>query len=363
MSERLFESDFLTVDITSMFKNSQEVNDSDSKATAKDSQEAAESEVAATAEPGQKPGKIDWETELKKRLDDNKSLDKAAQVPEFEIESKFFNEYFTANWEPEYVKPLILLGEPLRKIIKTLGFGKKTNPIVGFLSLKYVKENLLGPGLINSNTFKALFNAVAKKLVADSEFLRVSDYNIIYCKALYKKTAAEIEEYLVIQKGILKPSASTYTPADQFLNKKVFIYLNNIKEKDSEKRVEEIKGLVNVKLPSVKNATLNDIKLARAISGKAADNVSELTSAEQTNLADKLTTISQMFAAIQYLSINTKSTKAQRALANEHFKSLTTDQILKATAWLATQNIMPRVQLKTEQADALVEIILGKMQS
>jgi hypothetical protein len=361
MSQKLFESDFLTTDITAMFKKAQDNKDTDSKDPS--SAKEAEGEIATTSEPEQKPGKIDWETELKKRIDDNKSLDKAAQVPEYEIESKFFNEYFTANWESEYVKPLILLGEPLRKIIKTLGFGKKTNPIVGFLTLKYVKENLLGPGLINSNTFKALFNAVAKKLVADSEFLRVSDYNIIYCKALYKKTAAEIEEYLALQKDILKPTASVYTQENQLRNKKVFIYLNSIKEKDNEKRALEIKGLSNVKLPSVKNATLNDIKLARKISGEAVENVSELSSQEQIKVADKLKTISQIFAAIQYLSINTKSTKAQRALATEHFKSLSTDQILKATAWLATQDIMPRVQLKTEQADALVEILLGKLQS
>jgi hypothetical protein len=360
MSEKLYESDFLTVDITSMFKNSQKDPDNTPNST-----ESADDKKDNTPGAKEPTGKINWETELKKRIDSNKQLDKAAQIPEYEIETKFFKEYFTANWEPEYVKPLIALGEPLRKIIKTLGFGKRTNPILGFLNLKYVKESLLGPGLINSQTFKALYNAIAKKLVADSEFLRISDYNIIYCKDLYKKTAAEMEKYLSLQRDILAPSASTYTPVDQLNNKKAFVYLNSIKEKDTKKRAQEIKKLTNVKLPSVKNAVLNSYELAQAISGASSSepSVSTLKPQEQQALISQVESISQIFAAIQYLSIITKSSKAQKALADESFKNLSTEQILQATAWLAKQNIMPKSQIKATQADDLIDALLGKLKN
>ena len=88
-----------------------------------------------------------------------------------------------------FAKKLLALGEPFEKACKVLGYNITNenggNPLLAFV---IKQKHLVDSGAINANTFKALYNAVAKHLVADSEFFKPNDYNIIYCKNLYKKT-------------------------------------------------------------------------------------------------------------------------------------------------------------------------------
>ena len=125
-----------------------------------------------------------------------------------------------------------------------------------------MQQELIKPGLLNINTFKAIYNAVAKNLVADSEFFAESksNYNIIYCKDLYSKPAVEMEEYLKLQSEILSPDARSYTARDVIKNKKIFLYIDTIDELNIKKRAEDIKNY-NKDLPQILNAKLNSLKL------------------------------------------------------------------------------------------------------
>lgn len=356
MSKLLHESTFLTVNLKSILSNQEVLGDQDNDNVA--DTEASTTDTTDIA---------DWRKELADRLAANKKLPTDKQQKESDVRAKLFADFFTtiAQGDKALLAKLILLGEPLKKSLEVLGFNKKTNALLSFVCLDYVQEQLLKPGLLNVNTFKAIYNAVAKRLITDSEFSKVNDYNIIYCKALYKKPLKEIEQYLELQKQVLKTSVETYTPVDQAINKKVFIYLPDITEPDASKRAKIIKDLDNKKLPSMRatGIELNDYALASAISGKAPENVSKLSAEEQNKLAGQFQKVSQIFAAIQYLSINTNSTKARSALTLEKFKQLPPSKILEGTIWLANKNIMPKVQLETTQADALTDILLGKLQN
>jgi hypothetical protein len=242
MSEKLLEADFLTVDLKSTF--SRQMSD---EGSASDELAATQIEIEAPENSSpQRQTSFDWGKELKNRLESNRKMSSEARQSEYEIETKFFKEFFSANWDPDCAKQLMLMGEPLRKALKVLGFDKRVNPILGFISIKYVQEKLIKTKLLNVNTFKAIYNAVAKKLVADSEFLKANDYNIIYCQDLYKKPLTDIEKYLKAQSTILKTSLDTYTADRQLFNKKVFVYIPKVKELDPEKRAKLIKKATNL---------------------------------------------------------------------------------------------------------------------
>ena len=179
------------------------------------------------------------------------------------------------------VSKMLTLGDPIRKAINILGFefdlnaSGKRNPLLAFLMQKSVQDELLMPGIINLSSFKALYNAVAKNTVAHSEFFErttKNDYNIIYCKELYYKTAKEIEEYLEEQSHILKPSADAYNKEDQLKNRKTFLVLDNIKETDIDRRARMIRSS-DVTPPVVQGAKLNSINLVRKIRGSSISEI------------------------------------------------------------------------------------------
>lgn len=361
MSEKLLEADFLTVDLKSTF--SRQVSD---ESSIMDELTATQVDVESSENnSSQRQTNFDWGKELKNRLESNRKMSSEARQSEYAIETQFFKEFFTSNWDAECAKQLMLIGEPLRRALRVLGFNKRVNPILGFISLKYVQEKLIKTKLLNVNTFKVIYNAVAKKLVADSEFFRASDYNIIYCQDLYKKPLTDIEKYLKAQSGILKTSLDTYTVDIQLLNKKVFIYIPKIKELDPIKRAREIKKATNIKLPSVKNSStiLNELEVVKAFGGTGSSASSDtripLNAEEQASLVGKLDTSAKMFAALQYLSITTSNANAKKALSNDEFQRISANDIATATAQIA--GIMPKGQLSKKAAEALVNMIVSKM--
>ena len=205
---KLFESDFQTVDIKSLFNNQKELkSETDSNVNAEDNQGAAPKSLE------------DWEALLDTQIKKNRSLGHEAREPEHVVETKIFEDFFKSNWDAECARQLLSIGDLLRKAIKVLGFDE-TNPILAFISNNYVKENIIRPGLLNSSTFKAIYEAVSENLVADSEFFRPNNYNIIYCKDLYTKTSKEILEYLKLQKKILMIHDNKYRAEDVRNNKK-----------------------------------------------------------------------------------------------------------------------------------------------
>lgn len=386
MPERLLENDFWTVNLSSIITNQKVDKTVTSSEPASDAKNA-KSNLQKTNTEKSEPQKTDvnnaadlskitdWGKELEKRNNDNKSLSKEAQKSKYEIESNFFKDFFDATWkDPEMTKLLMSIGDPLKKALKILGFNPKINPILGFLCNNYVQKSLLKTGLLNANTFKAIYNAVANKWVADSEFLVSNTYNIIYCPKLYTKTRSEIEGYLKLQNRFLKPSAKSYTAEEQELNRKIFIKLSKIKEVDPDKIIEKIKaGGEILKAPSVKSssAELNTLELAEILL-KRLGNVSStekdeqepvaLSSENQSEIINKLNTSAQIFAMLLALSLNNNSSEITKVLESDIFKGLSTAEIAAAASWIKKENILQNSKLTGKSINELVSALRAKLQ-
>lgn len=334
MSEILLESDFLTVDLRSLYTN---------KAT---------DENDASSDAGKKQTKSN---SIKNELI-------AHGIPESVIEK------------------LMLLGEPFKKALMVLGFRNddpkaKNNPILAFVKQDYVQKNLISTGLLNANTFKAIYNAVAKKLVADSEFFKVNSYNIIYCKNLYKKSTKEIEEYLKEQSKILTVDASSYSSDVQTANKKAFIYIEGIyRDGTTEDELEPSKRAKLINKPDTvaksvtdTNAKLNSISLVRLISGRSSQQA-EFGTKEQNNIINNIKQFgikleSAVFAMLLALSLNTNSKKVRSAMADPVFSSKNDVDVIKAMNKISAGGVLPKNGISDTDADSLADVLLAAVKA
>lgn len=370
MSKPLLESDFITVDIQYFLNNKQAIDSADELAAAEEPNKPENNfNVTDKAILNAKPTNFDWGEELKARIAANRGMEPAARQSEYDIETRLFREFFRANWEEESAKQLILIGDILQKDIKILGFNRRLNPILAFLSNRYVQKELLQTKLINVSTYKAIHNAFAKKWIADSEFFKANDYNILYCRDLYKKPVKEIQEFLELQSETLKPTASIYTLADQTNNKKIFIYVAKNTEADIKDRAEKQKAL-NIKFPSMKSASakLNSYELAQEISalfsGRAT--VGNRTHRKNTdtktlnNIADKFKNDpAKVLAFIQYFSIITGDEYATKALSDEKLKSVSLEELRAATVQIS--KFIPQAKLSRADAITLIKELLSDL--
>jgi hypothetical protein len=369
--------DFLTVDLGALLRNSSDTKTSNMPDTAPVSNEtipSTEVGVSDEHEPNNTTDAAfmvniaDWEEELKRRINKNKRLPANNRKTDYELETVFFKDYFNYGnpaWDAGCAKQLLSLGEPLKKAIKVLGFDCSINPILGFVTNKYVITNLIRTKLLNTDTFKAIYNAVAKKLVADSEFFDSNDYNIIYCADLYSKSATEIVKYLSIQKNILSPSAETYTKADQDKNKKVFFNIPAITELDSKKRKIAITNLsADVALPAGTDAdtTLNNINLASELYGIRTSNQpisNEQSKSSVATLANKISkNKAQAFVALQYLTMR-GSSDAKEALSNSVFNSISVEALVTASKDAA--KLIEEADLDNAETKQFVSLLISKL--
>lgn len=291
------------------------------------------------------------------------------------------------GFQPDIISKLKALGKPFSQALKILGANPKFvnggNPLLAFVKQKYVQEKLLSTDLLNANTFRALYNAISKRQVAHSEFFKVNDYNIIYCQALYKKSASEIAEYLEVQKNILGPTAKQYTQATLSKNKKAFFYIEKIDgipnkinrelstELNIEKRAALLKG-INVevkKLPDAwrTNTALNSLKLAKKVAGASItlddtelDKSSHSRTENISKLVKELHSPADFFAALQYISLTTKVPEADEALKNAKLQNIDSERIAQATTTI--KSIVSKSRISETEAKALVAVILGKME-
>lgn len=352
MPERLLEADLFTVK-TSIW-NKPNTNET-----------SVNSDEMTTPEPttsDQLPAKGDWKAWgelLKSRLAKNSSLSSETQEPEFEIELKFFKTFFEANWNEACAKQLILIGDPLKKILKKIGFDPTTNPVLAFLLLPFVNQGLLQTKLLNVNSFKAIYNAFAKKMVAYSQFEKENTYNIIYCPDLYKKPAKEIEEYLMLQKRVLSPTASVYKADDQIRNRKIFFEL--FAEPDMNNLIKALSDIDSTKVPIAKNATLNGIERAKALAERLgvikATNEVNLNNKEMSALITKLDTVDKKLAAILALSMSTDSKEAKQAVLSGKFKDVDMHKLVAGAVQIASS--ISKGKLAEKDADTLVKALLS----
>lgn len=284
-----------------------------------------------------------WAAELAKRISENRTKSPETRIDEFNIESDFFKEFYSVFWTAAAVEKLMDLGKPLKDLIKLLGYTEAKNPILAFLSKKTIIQEFLIPGLINSTTFKALYEAIRLRIIASSEFRRLSDYNLIYCKDFYaNNNLANMIGYLKLQGNILKPSAKEYAFSDQVKNKKIFINFSNIKEQEPTKRIIELQKIEDKKLPSMRsNSTkLNSLQLAMSLAAVWDDSPPPSRSLEpdkktglildQFNKEASKFTLEDYAATAQYF-ITSGNLRVKSILESPKLSSLTIGDILTST--------------------------------
>lgn len=126
------------------------------------------------------------------------------------------------------------------------------------------------------------------------------------------------------------------------------------------KRARIIKDFKDTaKIPNVTDvsAKLNNIELVKQIVEGGGFDVVSRNATELDKIVKELTNSARKFAAI--LLLCNKSAKAKQALSNPKFRELNQMQIAEAFLQLSKSNIIPKEQLKAEDADLLIEKIFA----
>jgi hypothetical protein len=371
MPEKLYEADFEFVDINAILNGKVDT----SKPSFDEPEETEEPNTATVAQNNgketlPKAGAWDnWGRLLKRRIAQNNEAT-SNKKSQYEVENTFFEEFFKANWEADIAAKLIDIGEPLRKILKVLGFRVENSMLI-FITLDFTKE-LLRSGKLNVLTFKAIYNALAKKLVVDSEFRKQNKYNIIYCKDLYNRSPKEMEQYLEIQSGILKASSATYDATTQVYNKRVFYHFDVIKETEPSKYIATVTNKENprpgsklIAVSPIADLKLNSIQVAdkiyRLMSGESGNEKVTLDNQKVAAIGNEIKSIPQAYATLLTLYVKSNSQEARKAMALPYFSRIGVEELNSAVLALAKSNILPEGQIQTDSADALVNNIVAKL--
>jgi hypothetical protein len=346
MSNQLLEANVPTIDLRAIYATSPVLN----------AEDTPESDSSTETERARTPDDTSGTTNELKQLLMSKGVDE------------------------ETARRIILFGEPFKKAVRVLGTktepSKGSNPLLAFVIQDYVKNKLINTGLLNINTFKVLYNAVAAKLVADSEFFEhtpQNDYNIIYCADFYRKPVKEMLDYLKLQSNILDVNASVYSAETQIKNKKAFIFIKGVykagtteEESDPIKRANLIKKIDSAKAKAVTagDAVLNKLDIVKILCNIKQAEQTELTTDNQNDIVKKLAGLgveqkSAAFATLLALSMNTDSPVAKKALKHEVFADINAQDTLNALHKFAGTSILPRGQIKPADADSLAHKLLA----
>ena len=292
-------------------------------------------------------------------------------MPEDDLIKQFFVDFFTHKnsvWSDVEAKQLLSI-PALHKAIKILGFNVQENPLLAFIQLEYVRKNIIGVGLLNHNTYKAIHTAIVKKLVPDSEFYHASAYNILYCRNLYKKTPAVMVEYLTAQHSILDTTGNKITVAAQNANRRAFLQV--AKPTGSlDTQVKQQQEIADDNLPSMMatDAVLNDLDLAYAVAGKkrtGKNDKEEVTikSKKGLELLEKLNTPALILAALQYLGMTTSNKDALNAIKiasrTEPLSSVKAAELMSAT--IIAAGLLKAVDISSSESSKFVALLLEKV--
>lgn len=375
MAEKLLESDFLTVNLSKIFKG---------KGTgtgAKPGTAGAKSEIEL--QDLEIRGDMPWEEWLKRKQEENKKLPKEQQLSEYTVETEVFKEFYNEEWEndADLTKKLLDIGDLLRKAFKVLHFNAANNPFYNFLKGEFGKD-LVKKGLLNASTFTAIFEAISNKTIVTSEFNAENNYNIIYCYSLYKKSPSDISKYLKLQADILKPNAAGYDAKNKLRNKEVFVKIKPAKaENENNKDIKAIAARIDkfAKAGQLdkaiqrhggwKEIPLNDYATAKGIhnalgSKYTEDDTASVDSKEQKNLLDKLNSSAEIFAALQLLNAYSGTADVRKALsvATNHKNVSALSQADINAAQPVAAKIIPKGKIDPKDAKALASALLSKLQ-
>lgn len=266
-----------------------------------------------------------------------------------EAELEFFNAFFSCYWSKN-VTTKLLQNHLLQSDIKALGFDPLLNPILAFFLNPFTKE-LLENGLLDKIKYKAIHNSVAKHLMAESEYVKENNYNVLYCLDLYNKTAADIETYLAYQKSILVPSMKKYSDKTKARNVQIFL----------------VNGSENMQSANAKLNTLEDIKeIIEKVTGKSLSTGEESDNAQKAGnshenfvqLVNQISSEAGIVAFLQYISMNAGYKTVEKALA-EFSKGVDASAVLRATGPISalTTEYLGNKRLTKAEAQELLELL------
>ena len=288
MPNILLESEFLTVDLTKLFKEPEPIPE----------------------DPVDLEAIKDWKEELNRRLLANQKLDSEHRKKEYEVKDAFWKDYFnTVFKEPEVAENLINMGPKLRKAIEVLGYTAKTNPFLAFVSQNYVKKQLINTKLLNALTFEVIFNAAVKKLLTNQDLRKTVGYNIIYCRDLYTKPTGDILKYLQKQSEKLGANPTDVIKAE---NTQMFL----AKGKATNHSNAKLKTLAEINNASTKKISTTS--------------KSDAGSATVTNFISTVKNTTQAQAVLQYIATNFSSEVSDRAF-----------EVLKAFGDISVEKLVP----------------------
>lgn len=341
----------VVMDLRHLFDKEQSDAEDTNKAENSDTVGVETTEEEEDAKVAKKLALKDWEQELERRLANNAKKDPSHKKSDGEVKNKFWKAYFKANWKPEVAKKLYTI-DLLKTDIESMGFDPLINPLLAFVLRNYTQKLVLD-GLINSETFKALNNAVARDYLADSEFVQENEYNILYCRDLYRLPAKDILEYLKIQKEILKPSAPTYNKQTKTTNIKVFLENGNTSVLDVNAKLnslEEVKKFVG----KITGKNFDEEKTDDAASNGKKSTLSRADLVKVVNnLVNNTKGNSGILAALQYIGMTTGASEAFEAIKRAP-KNVSAEELLSETPTVS--KYLKKVSLDKSTVSSLIEL-------
>jgi hypothetical protein len=349
----LLESDFLQADLRALF--GQAAEGADGKGGGK----------TGTKPKKQSKKPSDWAAELKRRLEDNEKLTGPAKKSTGEIEKRFWEAYFNANFESSVAKKLKDLGVELKNDIKIFGFSPTKNPLLAFIKQAYVKKELILTGKLNKLSYRVIHDAFLNKQIANQELTSRREYNIIYCRDFYLKSPSEMSIYLKLQSDTVNPSGGVISGTQQVNNMRAMFQIGDYTNKSEEEIIRIANETLIEKLPkaSSANTKLNPIELVSKINPKVRlpkAGRTEIKSETKLNeIISKFDTPEKIYAMVQYFIINNESNNLASVLTGEQFKQINSGALAKAT--IDVNELFKKVTIADKDINAFVERALKKL--
>lgn len=267
-----------------------------------------------------------------------------------EAELEFFNAFFNCYWSKN-VTTKLLQNHLLQSDIKALGFDPLLNPILAFFLNPFTKE-LLENGLLDKIKYKAIHNSVAKHLMAESEYVKENNYNILYCLDLYNKTAADIETYLTYQKSILVPSMKKYNDKTKARNIQIFLANGSEDMKSANAKLNALEDIQEL----IEKFTGQPLHTGRENNENKQDNGNSHDNFVQ--LINKIKSKAEVVAFLQYIGMNAGFDVVKKTLTKIS-DGVSTKDILSATDTISklTLEYLGSKRLTKSEAKELLNIL------